>query len=118
MITDKQTELSKDQAVTASAASTNVYDKGESKGDMGLGDQQYVNIACTETAASGGASTVTFELQHSADNSSFTTVVASEAVPKASLVAGYTKRLVIPPGTTNRYIRLYYTVGVANLTAG
>ena len=120
MITDKQTELSKDQAVTASAGSQHYYDKGEGKGDFGLGEPQYLVFTCTEAAASGGASTVTFKLQMD-DNTSFssaTDVAASPAIPKADLVVGYTYNMVIPPGVTERYIRAYYDVAVANLTAG
>jgi hypothetical protein len=117
MIQDKLLQLSDAQAVTASAASTNVIDLG-SAADIGLSDGLYVLITCSEAAVSAGASTVTFAIQKSSDNSSYTDVVVSEAVAKASLIIGYQKIMKIPVGTDLRYLRLYYTVAVANLSAG
>ncbi len=42
----------------------------------------------------------------------------SEAVPKASLVAGTEILRVAVPHGTDRYVRLFYTVAVGPLTAG
>ena len=74
-------------------------------------------VTCDTTTTSAGASTVTFSVQDSADNSTFADVVVSAAIPKATLVAGY--QLVLPmPRKLRQYCRVYYTVAVANLTAG
>ncbi|MBA3755524.1 MAG: hypothetical protein H0X02_04560 [Nitrosomonas sp.] len=63
---------------------------------------------------------MTFQLQCD-DNAAFSsakTPVATAAIPKATLVAGYQVILPIPPGLDERYVRLYYDVAVANLSAG
>jgi hypothetical protein len=119
MIIDKQAELSNEQAVTAAAASTNHYDQGAA-GEPGIDGELQLAITCTETVTSGGASTVQFQLQCD-DNDSFSsakTVIQTAAIPKATLVAGYQIFLPIPVGLDERYIRLYYAVATADLTAG
>lgn len=116
MIRDKQASFSEEQAVTATAVSTNVHDAGVANRAI---DQRELElcIQCVETAVSGGSSTLTVALQDSADNSSFADVVLTPAIAKATLVAGYEIRLPLPP-RLRRYTRLNYTVAVADLTAG
>lgn len=117
MFIDKNLQVSDAQAVTATAASTNVIDFGQTNPNTGMDDRTSMVITCDTTAESAGASTVSFAVQDSADNSTFADVAVSAAVPKATLVAGY--QHVIPmPTKLRRYVRLNYTVGVANLTAG
>lgn len=117
MIIDKFLQVSNEQAVTATAASTDVIDFGQVNPHVGNDDLTKMVITCDETTTSAGASTVTFSVQDSADNSSFADVAVSPAVAKATLVAGY--QLIIPmPTKLRRYCRVYYTVGTANLTAG
>lgn len=120
MLIDAQTRVSNAQAVTASAGSTDYIDLGAARsiGDLDLN----FAITCDETTASAGASTVTFELQ-SDDNTSFSspkTLIATGAIAKADLTAGRAPIfLKVPAGMTpERYVRVYYTVGTANLTAG
>ena len=118
MYQDKQNTYSQDQAVTASAASTHVFDAGAAGRDIGHGRDLDLVVLCTETAASGGASTVQFHLEDSADNSAFAKVVETPAIAKASLVAGTEVLRIGLPGGLRRYTRLYYTVTTADLTAG
>lgn len=115
MIIDYLAVLSDAQAVTASAASTNVIDTlaaGLAR-HPGVRFQFLVDTA----AASGGASEVAFAIEDSADNSTFAAIVSSAAIAKASLTAG-----AIPfEGELpyhRRYVRGYYTVTTNNLTAG
>lgn len=127
-ILDNKLVLSQDQAVTtATTASTNVIDTGVGSNwfgsavpaDYGEGGDLWLNILCTTTTASAGASTVTFALQDSADNASFAdTAVKTGAIGKATLVAGYTVLRVPLPPDLRRYIRVAYTVATADLTAG
>ena len=117
MIIEKFLQVSNDQAVTATAASTDVIDFGQKTPNTGLTDRLSMVITVGETATASGAATVTFSVQDSADNSTFADVVASAAIGKAALVAG--AQIVIPmPVQHRRYVRLNYTVGTGPLTAG
>ena len=121
MIIDKFLQVSNAQAVTASAASTDVIDAGATKNasigrDIGAGDM-YMVITCSEAATAAGAATVTFSVQDSADNSSFADVIVSAAIGKAAITVGSKVVLPLPPGM-RRYIRAYYTVATGPLTAG
>lgn len=119
MIIDKLNTFGTDQAVTAAAASTDYIDLGSAR-DIGMSHPLHVAVTCTTTTTSAGAATVQFQLQCD-DNTSFSsakTVIQTDAIPKATLVAGYQIYLPIPPGLDERYFRLYYNVGTADLTAG
>jgi len=116
MIIDKALQVSSEQAVTSSAASTDVIDTGQATPDLGVADL-YLVITTDEAATAAGSATVTFSLQDSADNSSFADVAVTAAIGKATLVAGY--QHVIPlPTKLRRYLRAYYTVATGPLTAG
>lgn len=121
--------FSENQAVTATAASTNSIDMqamGTPAGalgalvlDAGLSEIPIL-VQVTQTFAALTSLVVSVEMD---DNSSFstpTTIARSEAIPAASLVAGYKFRLPasIPEGATERYIQLRYTVAGVNATAG
>ena len=116
MFIDKALQVSNEQAVTSSAASTDVIDTGQTTPDLGAADL-YMVITTDEAATASGSATVTFSLQDSADNSSFADVAVTAAIGKATLVAGY--QHVIPlPTKLRRYLRAYYTVATGPLTAG
>lgn len=117
MIIDKALQVSSAQAVTASAASTDVIDFGQANPNTGMDDRSSMVITVSESAAASGAATVTFSIQDSADNSTFADVAVTAAIGKASLTAG--QQIVIPmPVKLRRYCRAYYTVGTGPLTAG
>lgn len=120
MIIDSQLELSNEQAVTASAASTNYVDLGANN-DPGLDNKTlYLAITCKEAAAAAGAATVNFKLQKdsASDFSGAEDVYDSGAIGKAALVLGYQLFIPIPVGTDKRYLRAYFEVGTGPLTAG
>lgn len=117
MFIDKALQVSNEQAVTASAASTDVIDFGQANPNIGMDDRSKMVITVDESATASGAATVTFSVQDSADNSSFADVAVTAAIGKATLVAGY--QHVIPmPTKLRRYVRVYYTVATGPLTAG
>lgn len=117
MFIDKTLQVSNEQAVTASAASTDVIDFGQANPDLGMTDQCSMVITTDEAATASGSATVTFSVQDSADNSTFADVAVTAAIGKATLVAGY--QHVIPmPTKLRRYCRVYYTVATGPLTAG
>ena len=131
MIFSANSLLSDDQAVTASAASTNIMDLGAMgtvygaaaalSRDLGKGEPIPLLIQVTEAATAVGAATVQFAIEVD-DNASFSSakvVAQSAAVGKADLVAGWQWNVqYIPKGVDERYMRVYYTVATGPLTAG
>lgn len=119
MIIDKQNTFGTDQAVTASAGSTDYIDLGAAR-DIGPSHPLQVMVNVSEAATAAGAATVTVSLQCD-DNTSFSsakTVISSSAISKDDLVVGYQLFLPIPIGLDERYFRVYYTVATGPLTAG
>ena len=117
MMIDKLLRVSDKQAVTATAASTDVIDFGQTNPNTGMDSRSNMVVTVSEAAAAAGAATVTFVVQDSANNSTFADVVAFGPVSKDSLKAG--AQVVIPmPTRLRRYCRLNYVVGSGPLTAG
>lgn len=117
MYIDKFLQVSDAQAVTASAASTDVIDFGQANPNSGLTDQLTMAVTVDEAVTAAGAATVTFSVQDSADNSSFADVAATAAIGKAALPLG--AQVLIPmPLQHRRYVRVNYTVATGPLTAG
>lgn len=125
MILDNQTLLSNDQAVTASAASTNIIDLAPIASgivrDIGKGKPIPLLVQVTEDFTAGGAATLAIDLQVD-DNSSFSspkTVDSIAATALADLKAGKQFNMdYIPRGTNERYMRLNFTVATGPMTAG
>lgn len=117
MIIDKLLQVSDAQAVTASAASTDVIDFGQANPNSGINQITTLAITVDETATAAGAATVTFSVQDSADNSSFADVAVTAATGKAALPAG-AQVLIQMPVVHRRYVRAYYTVATGPLSAG
>lgn len=121
MILDKLLMFSEAQAVTATAASTDVIDLGPIDGtrrDIGVGYPLEFWATVNTTATASGAATVNVQLQTSPDNSTWTTIASSGDLALSALVAG--KRIVsqkVPSGV-QKYLRVNYTVGTGPLTAG
>ncbi|MEG3641091.1 Bbp16 family capsid cement protein [Magnetococcus sp. PR-3] len=109
--------FSEDQAVTTSGASDNHLNHTH-LGDLGHGTPVPLSVQVTEDFT--GCTSVQVEVQAD-DNSSFsspTTLASSGAVAVAELLAGYRFPLnVMPSGSGQQYLRLYYTV-VGTATAG
>lgn len=121
-IIDRFLQVSVAQAVTASAPSTDVIDAGATKSasigrDIGAGTPLCMEFDVNTAPTAAGAATVTFSVQDSADNVSFTDVIATSALAIANLPAGKQVFLPLPPGL-RRYVRGYYTIGTGPLTAG
>lgn len=114
MIFDKQTLLSDAQAITATAASTNVIDLGPIKTgivrDIGKGKQIPLLVQVVEAFNSLTSLTVALQVDD-ADTFPSAKTVWSTVVLLADLIAG---KVVIPEyvprGTNERYLRLNYTV--------
>lgn len=121
MILDKLLMFSEKQAVTASAASTDVIDLGPIDGtrrDIGVGYPLEFWATVDTTATAAGAATLNVQLQTSPDNSTWTTLYDSGQLALSALTIG--KRLFstkVPQGV-QRYLRVNYSVGTGPLTAG
>jgi hypothetical protein len=129
MILDKQNLFSDDQAITASAASTNVIDIGGAGGtipgtsttigtDKGPGEP--LEVLCQVTGTFSTCTSVKVSVQTDSDEAFGTvaTLLDTAAIGVSTLVAGYKFRIAIPRVGLSRYIRLYYTVAGSNAGAG
>lgn len=107
---DAQNTFSDAQALTVTAASTNLIDHGQDR-NIGIGTPLAVVVTVDVSAAGGG--TLTIAVQGD-DNSGFAspgTVATTAAIAAATLVAGYQLVIPIPPDTlTERFTRLNYTM--------
>lgn len=118
MFLDKQNLFSNGQAVTASAASTDIIDLGVDR-DIGMTNIR-LRSSIDEALASAGATTVTIDLQTSNDPAfgSFDTIFSSGVIGKAAGTRGAVLVDAAVPRKTKRYLRVYYTVATGPFTAG
>lgn len=111
MIVDALQKLSEDQALTGTAASTNLIDLGADR-NIGVGEPMGVLITVDVAAdVASGNETYQFDVETD-DNSGFSsaTVIARRIIDKASLTAG-SRWVIALPGDCERYLRLNYTLG-------
>jgi len=114
MFIDKALQLSSEQAITTSAASTNVIDQK-------VGGDAYEApwvVAHVDTAFTG-TGTLTIAIQTSNDSTfaTYDTIYSTGAIAAAGLTAGAEPVKVRLPLGTKRYIRAYYTAS-ATFSAG
>lgn len=110
MYIDKRLQVSTDQALTATAASTDHIDLGADR-DIGKGEPMWLVVL---SKAAPGGTTPTFAISiETDDNASFSsaaTLVTHPTLSAAQFAVG--TRVVIPmPHTNERYLRVKYTLG-------
>lgn len=111
---DEELLLSWEQDVhAASAASTNLLDFEVA--DPNLGEGTKVSAIFIVTTAFDGDATVAFEIQDSADGSTFNTLVKGETLTTPAAGAGFVAPL---PNKHEQYLRAYYTVTQTTATTG
>ena len=125
MILSAQQLFSDQQAITATANSTNVIDLGVRgtpydaaaalHGDIGPGNKIPVLVQVTEDF--NNATSITVNIETGA-TTALNTVIASQVIPLADLVAGKQISIdVLPNGITERYLGISYTlIGTAPST--
>jgi len=130
MLSDKLGTFSNQQAITASAASTDYVVLGATgtpapghtvalKRDIGRGNPVEIRVQVTETFLTCDSLKVAIQTDDDTAFGSAVTVLETEAIAVASLVAGYVFNLkYIPRNTDEQNLRLYYTVAGSNATAG
>lgn len=114
MILDADLVFSNKQAVTATAESTNTLDLGVAGDAIG----QELTIHVVVDTAFATLTSLTVSLETSANNSTWTTVLSGPAIARASLTKGASVFCVRVPQGLSRYVRMKYTVGGPNATAG
>jgi len=118
---DSKNTFSDGQSITASAAST-ILDFGVADANLGQGSPLIIRFIIEETFdSSGDTATLTIALQDSATDFGGTNVLlqtAALAISATTLIkGGYIPEIKIPDRHA-RYMRLYYTVGTENFSAG
>ena len=123
MILDRQNLFSLNQAITATAVSTDVIDLGPEMwaGTAGSDREIPIELTVTESFTSGGATTLQVEVQSSV-NEAFSAPIKhllTDVIPKADLAVGkvLSKGLSLP-ADVKRYVRLNYVVATGPFTAG
>jgi hypothetical protein len=122
MITDANLQVSSAQAVTVTAPSTNTIDLTVAR-DVGEGSKLFADFSVPTACTAAGAATVTLQvIASAAANLSAPVIIgSSDAIPVASLVAGYTAAVAINPQLKSlglRYLGVNYVVATGPLTAG
>lgn len=146
MFFDNSLLLSNAQALTVTAASTTIYDvTGAGSGnapsmtfgtatifgdDIGAGEgvaRPMAFFAVGTAFTAGGAATLTVAIQAAIDNgsnapSTYTTIVETGAIAVATLAAGVTWNIPIPPVTAGealpRFYRFNYTIATGPMLTG
>lgn len=127
-ILDKQTMFSDDQAMGDSAASTNYLNLGTFgtpvngnaiNRDIGPGNPIPITVQVTTDFSDLTSLKVAVQMDTEPTFSSAETVLETEAILQATLVAGYKFNLdFIPQKTSQQYVRLYYTIVGTTETTG
>lgn len=126
MIIDTQTLFSDDQAITATARSTNAVDQGAVAAKAAIGTpENMIEVLCQVTADfDSSADDGTLVVALAADTAlpmdgSSIVLYQTAAIAEATLVAGYVFSLGFVPVNALRYLDLNFTVaGSGNFTAG
>jgi hypothetical protein len=134
MILDERTEFADAATITTATGAHIIGDvidiglpgarpgvAGSGTKDLGNGQPVYCVVTIDTAVTSAGAATVDFAIYShtTATITSGASAVATGAIGKATLVAGYTHILTLPAGVElNQYVGLVATVGTAALTAG
>lgn len=108
MLFDAKLLMSSAQAITATAASTDIIDRGDTKDVGRAGD---ISLLIQVVEAFNTLTSLTIDLQTD-DNSGFSSPrsLFQVVVPLADLKLGYQTPVITLPQKTERYLRLNYTV--------
>ncbi len=120
MILDAQNLFSNEQVVTASAASTDIFDCSAER-SLGTGENVFAVVQVDEAMTdSGSDSTVTVTVQSDALSAFGSPATVLTFNVFAALTAiGERRVLRLPPEVlTEGFLRFYYTVANGNLTTG
>ena len=115
-ILDRLNLFSNEQAITATAASTDIIDLGSSR-DVGAGEESTVLVQVVTTF--DALTSLTIALQTSStENFASPVQLTAATVALADLTVGRKFSIGTVPRGTLRYLRLYYTVTGSSPTVG
>ena len=120
MILDKQNTFSAAQAITVTAASTNIVDLGNDDSLVqAINEKGQIDVLVqVQTAFAGGTSlTISFQTDDDSAFGSPTTVFSTAAILTATLALGYQIPFAVPVTINEQYCRLYYTIS-GTMSAG
>jgi hypothetical protein len=119
MYMDRQNLFSSAQAITVTAASTDLIDLGSTR-DIGSGEVLELIVVVDTAFTAGGSATLDIALQTdtAVGFGTATTLLTTGTIAVASLTAGYVAaRWRLPRGVL-RYLRLNYTVATGPMLTG
>ena len=116
MIFSRLEEFSNSQAITADAASTNVWD-GLAAGGA-IGEEMYLVVQVDTTFTELTSLTIELATDTALPIDADSTVLASKTVLLAGLTEGETVWKVRVPREQDRYVGVYYDVNGSDATAG
>lgn len=118
---DSQLEFSDSQAVTATAASTNIVDFKTGFVDAGVGrDIYFVCNVTVDMTDAGSDSTITVTLETD-DNEAFSSATTAQTIgtfPALSLAGTRLVAKLQPEKITEQFLRVQYTTTNGDLTTG
>lgn len=120
MLIDRQFRFSSAQAITASAASTDLVDLTAIR-DLGPGTPLWVVVLCTVAMTDTGSNStlaVTLETDTAAAFSSATTAQTIGTFAALSAAGTVFTVPLAPFSTDERFLRVYYTTANGDLSAG
>ena len=128
MLTDATLQFSNAQAITSTAASTNIADL-LNQSDPGIGHEPLDFAIFVGTAfTAGGSATLQVQVQGAPNSSgspgSWVTITETDALPVANLIAqaeipiSLTHRSLVQVAALYRFLRLNYVVATGPMTAG
>jgi len=112
--------LSDEQAITASAASTNKFPVPASA-NIGAGEPMVIQFCVIEdfdSAADGASLAVSVRTDDNAGFSSPTTLLTGPTIAEATLTAGYKFTIPLPGQGYEDYLDVYYSVTGEDFTDG
>lgn len=118
MLFDKENQFSDNQAITASAPSTNVIDMTGNLNEIAFATPMPLRIQVVEDFAT--LTSLEIKVQTATDSvfTSPVTLATTGSIPIADLVKGYVAPINFIPKGNKGYMRLYYAVTGDNATAG
>lgn len=120
MFQDAHALFSSEQALTASAASTNLMDLGAGR-RIGTGQDLYCVVQVTTAFTDAGSdSTITVTIQQDT-TAAFSSATTIQTIGTFAALSAVGSQLIVklqPEVQTEQYIRLYYTAANGDLTTG
>lgn len=122
MLIDRQLRFSSEQAITATAASTDLIDLGTANRDMGVGTPHLWLVSVVTTALTDAASNSTITVSLETDTAAaFGSATTAQTCGTFAALAAVGTTIIVPVqpfATDERFVRVMYTTANGDLTTG